>query len=332
MVKIAIVGTGGVSKRHIASLLTLDNAEIVAITDMERKRAEAQAAACGATVYDSLDDCLELVDVVYILTPPSTHREIAVKAMTAGKHVVCEKPISITIEDAKEMVKTAKKENVYLIVAFKSRFRKGFVRLKRIVESGKLGDIVNIWSQRIGYGAGVSPGYNWRTDPDLLCGMSIESLSHDIDLIRWIAGDVVDVRASIFNTIKNLPGFDNNANIVFTFGSGAIGMIHASWSSYLGVNSRGVIGTNGTAYVEGPGLFDLKNFHWKLSDMEDEHIEVVNNPNDVTGFINENKHFIDCIEKKEEPSVSGDDGLKTLEISHAILESHRKGKVITLNS
>ena len=93
------------------------------------------------------------------------------------------------------MVQAAKQADVKLMVAFNNRFRKGFKRLKEMVNAGTLGKLVNMWSQRIG--RGIPQGYNWRTDPQLMCGMSIESLSHDIDLIRWIAGEIVDVRANI---------------------------------------------------------------------------------------------------------------------------------------
>jgi myo-inositol 2-dehydrogenase/D-chiro-inositol 1-dehydrogenase len=110
---------------------------------------------------------------------------------------------------------------------------------------------------------GVGSGPNWRTTPGLLCGMSVESLSHDIDLLRWMMGEVIDVRANVFESRPGLPGFDDTANVVCTLANGGTAVIHASWSSHLSRNSRGVIGTQGTAMVAGSGLWNLDRFHFK---------------------------------------------------------------------
>lgn len=328
MVNIAIVGAGGIAGKHVDCLQRIPNARIVGVIDIKRERAEAMAAANNAMVYDNLEDCLREVDLVYILTPPSFHRTLAVKAINAGKHVVCEKPISSTLKDAEIMVKTAREAKVKLMIAFNMRFRTGFGRLKKIFDSGELGNLVSFWSQRIGMGVGQ--GYNWRTDPELMCGMSIESLSHDIDLIRWIAGDIVDVRANILASRADLPGFDNNANVVFSLANGGTAIIHASWSSHLGINSRGIVGTNGTAFVEGPGLWDLMNLHWQTEDMASEMIEIIDEPLDICSYLAENRHFIDCIMNDIQPTVTGEDGLAALRVSHAILASHRDKMVISL--
>jgi len=328
MLNIAIIGAGGIAKSHVGSLQKIPNTKIVGIIDINRERAEAMAATHNAMVYDDPEDCLGEVDLVYVLTPPSSHKELVLKAINAGKHVVCEKPISSSLEDAEIMVQAARTAKVKLIIAFNMRFRKGFRRLKKIFASGELGNLVSFWSQRIGMGVGQ--GYNWRTDPKLMCGMSIESLSHDIDLIRWIAGDIIDVRANVFESRADLPGFDNNANVVFSLANGSTAIIHASWSSHLGMNSRGIIGTKGTAFVEGPGLWDLKNFHWKTQDMEGEMIEVINDAFDSCSYLEENQHFIDCIVNDLQPTITGEDGLAALRVSQAILESYHKKVVVSV--
>ena len=329
MIDIIMVGAGGIAKAHASSLLKIAEANIVGVVDLNREKAEAMANTVGASVYDRLEDCVDSVDVVYILTPPSTHRELALKAIDAGKHVVCEKPIAISVADAVAMVQAAKQANVKLMIAFNQRFRKGFKRLKTWVDEGRSGVLVNMWSQRMGMG--IPRGYNWRTDPQLMCGMSIESLSHDIDLIRWIAGEIVDVRANIVISNPDLEGFDDNAQVVFTLANGGTAVIHASWSSHLGMNSRGVIGTHGTAVVDGPGLWDSQNFRWKTSDMEHERVEVINDSFANSGsYETENRYFIDCLVNERQPTITGIDGLAALKVSHAILDSHHKKEVITI--
>ena len=327
MVNIVMVGAGGIARTHSNSLMRIASANIVGVVDPNRERAETLASRVGASAYEYLEDCADRADVVYILTPPSTHRELALKAIHAGKHVVCEKPISISLADAEIMVGSAKEAGVKLMIAFNNRFRQGFKRLKQMVNENTLGTLVNMWSQRIG--RGIPQGYNWRTDPQLMCGMSIESLSHDIDLIRWIAGEIVDVRANIVVSNPDLKSFDDNAHVVLTLSNGGTAVIHASWSSHLGMNTRGVIGTLGTAVVEGPGLWDGKHFRWKTGEMEHERIEVIDDSYAISdSYEMENRHFLDCIANDLSPAITGTDGLAALKVSHAILDSHDKKEVI----
>ena len=329
MVRIAIVGTGGIARRHVKALLELSDAKIVAMIDLERAKAQEAAACCGAEVYDGLGDCLDEVDAVYILTPPFSHRTLALEAIEAGKHVFCEKPLSISLDDAEAIVAAAASTRVKFMVGFNHRFREGFSRLKSIAESGELGKIMHFWSHRIGPGASGKV-YNWRTDPEQVCGMSVESLSHDIDIMRWIAGEAKDVRANVFASLPHLPQFDNNANVVLTLKQGGTGLIHASWASRLGFNSRGVIGTKGTAYISGPGLWSMTELHRQTEDMDHEAVEIINDYFDDTSYLNENRHFVECIETDQQPSASARDGLETLRISHAILESHSSSTVVVL--
>ena len=329
MINIVLVGAGGIARTHVISLMHIPSANIVGIVDPKEERAETLASTVGATAYKNLEDCVDGADVVYILTPPSTHRELTLKAIEAGKHVVCEKPISISLDDAEAMVQAAEQADVKLMIAFNNRFRTGFNRLKEMVHAGTLGKLVNMWSQRIG--RGISEGYNWRTDPELMCGMSIESLSHDIDLIRWIAGEIVDVRANIVVSNPDLKGFDDNAHVVLTLSNGGTAVIHASWSSHLSMNARGVIGTLGTAVVDGPGLWTGKHFRWQTCEMENEHIEVIDDSYAISDcYEMESRHFIDCIANDLSPAITGVDGLEALKVSHAILDSHHKKEVISL--
>jgi myo-inositol 2-dehydrogenase/D-chiro-inositol 1-dehydrogenase len=326
VVKVAFVGAGGIARAHARCLRENPRAEIVGVVDTNREAAERFAAEHGGRAFDDLDACLGEVDAVYVLTPPSFHREYSVAAMEAGRHVFCEKPISIALDDARAMVDAAKRNRAKLMLAFNHRFRRGFRRLKEVVDSRSLGRVVSFWSQRIGMG--IPRSYNWRTDPELLCGMSIESLSHDIDVMRWIVGEVADVRANVVESQADIPGFDDNANVVMTLASGGTALIHASWSSHLGRNSRGVIGTTGAAYLEGPGLWTLATFRWKTDDMAEAEEETLDETD--VAYTEENAHFIDCVADDREPSVTGADGLAALRISHAILRSHREKVVVAL--
>jgi predicted dehydrogenase len=329
MMRIGLVGAGGIAEMHAAALASIPNTRITAVVDTIEERAARMAATYGGTAYTRLEACFPVVDVVYVLTPPSTHRTLAVEAIEAGKHVLVEKPLAIEIADGEAIVAAADRAGVKVMTAFNMRFRTGFRRLQETVRSGQLGQATHFWSHRLGIG--VAPGPNWRTTPGLLCGMTIESLSHDIDLIRWMLGEVSDVRAKVSSSRPDLAGFDDNTHVVLSLANGSTAMIHASWSSHLEQNSRGVIGAEGTALVEGQGLWGLDRFHLKTRDMPYETIDVLNDKPDVLSYRRESEHLVDCIEHDRQPMTTGRDGVAALRISHAILASHHQDRVISVD-
>jgi myo-inositol 2-dehydrogenase/D-chiro-inositol 1-dehydrogenase len=287
-------------------------------------------------VIDDIDEIIGEVDMIHLLTPPSQRLEYVRKAARAGKHIFIEKPIAISISDAEEIISLAKENNVKLMVNYNHRFRDGFLMLKNAFDSGALGEVVSIYSQRFGAGHGFLNAFepSWRTNKDLMCGMCIESISHDIDMLLQIAGSIDSLSAVTSETIPELPGFDNNVSVSFRTGTGAVGSIHASWSSHLGHSERGVIGTRGSAVISGNDLFSFEDFTIRTEDM----------PHPCTTRVNElfsliedhsydrtNKHFIDCLINDTAPRASGEDGLRALKISHGILKSAGSGKVVKLS-
>lgn len=329
-VRIGIVGAGGIARKHVEGLMTDPQARITAIVDVRPEAAAQMAHATGAQVYPTLEAALHAVDLVYVLTPPSLHRALSVMALEAGKPVVVEKPLASSLSDGEAMVETARRTGIALMPAFNMRFRPGFMRLKKSIETGRLGKPLNFWSQRLGIGVGR--GENWRTTPGLLCGMSVESLSHDIDLIRWLLGDIVEVAAQLRESRADLPGFDDNAAVVMALASGACATIHASWSSHIPFNSRGIVGDQGTALVTGRGLWELTTFHLKTADMAYEQIEVLDDHLDVSSYRAEGRHFVECVASGRTPDITGEDGLAALRVSHALLASQASGQTIRLTA
>ena len=325
MVRLAFAGAGGIARTHSKCLQENPKVTVVGVIDRNKDAASRLAALHNAAVFDNLEDCLSEVDAVYVLTPPSFHREYSVQAMEAGKHVFCEKPLATTLEDGEAMVDAARRNGVKLMTAFNHRFRKGFRRLKEVADSGCLGEVISYWCQRIGMG---TPGKgNWRVDPELLCGMTVESLSHDIDMLRWIVGEVNTVNSTVYESISAYPGFDDNATAVMTLACGGSAVIHSSWSAHLGRNSRGIIGTKGTAYLEGPGLWTLKTLRCKTVDMDEAMEE--NLDDDDFSYAEEDDHFLDCVANDRELLVTGEDGLAALKVSLAMLKSHQEQVVAT---
>jgi myo-inositol 2-dehydrogenase/D-chiro-inositol 1-dehydrogenase len=334
-IKVAVVGTGGIARQHGAALANNPHAEIVAAVDIDRERREQFAVHWGGEPLDRLDPALERCDAVYVLTAPGYRREYAVQAIAAGKHVLCEKPLAISTDDGAAIAEAAAHRGVIAVTGFNQRYRTGYRRLHDIATGGSLGTLHHFWCQRFGMGAGAlgtARGTNWRTDPATLCGMTVESLSHDIDLVRWIMDDeVAAVSAATFSTAHDLEGFDNNAHVLLRLRSGASALINASWSSRIGFNSRGVLGTRGTAFVSGTaignnGIWCSREFHRKTDDDKFEVVEMLQDDLDDQSYRRQTDDFIDSIATGRQNPASVADGYKALQVSHAILKSARTGE------
>lgn len=232
MKKTAIIGAGAIAWCH-AEALTKLGVGIAGVFDINQASAVKLAARYGTVVIDDLRSVVGDLDMVHLCTPPSFRLDYARTAMEAGCHVVMEKPMAISVADGEALVALAEENKVRLMVDFNHRFRAGFLELLRVVRSGAIGEVVNVHVQRMGMLGGNAGTANdtWRRKPDTVCGMSVESLSHDIDMIIQLAGEIATVKADVRGTFIDVPQFDNNANVLFKMASGAMSTITASWSA-----------------------------------------------------------------------------------------------------
>ncbi len=328
MIKIGFIGSGGVANYHRDAFAGIKNAKVIAVYDLNNELAQQMAKKTNAKVCKNEDEVIQESDAVYILTPPHTHKEFTLKAIASGKHILCEKPLSISLNDGRAIVDALKGTNVKFMTAFTMRFRDSYQSLKRIVESGKLGSILTLYFQRM-FGGGSYDPKNWRYRPESGCGISIESLSHQIDLIRWLLSDISSVYAKVIASHPELPNIDNNVHIILNLKNGATAILHVSWTSYLGLNSTGIIGTKGTVRICGNDGANHDLMSIKFEGSEEENIEL-NEPYSSDIFKNESQYFIDCINKNQLPMAGADDGLRALEVSHAILKSSKENRLVEL--
>lgn len=242
MVRVGIIGTGGIAGAHVRSLGKIEGVKIAGVTDVVKERAEKMAQDTGAQVFDSYDDMLDAVDVVYICTPPHVHRDQVIAAAKAKKPIFCEKPLAVKLEDADVMVGAVEEAGVKVGVGYVLHFFPAFKGAHDVFASGELGDLVSTWSHRIGNASGLAT--RWVNDPAQSGGMTVEFFTHDLDWHLWIGGLPTAVYARM--TTAN-PAFriEDNIMILLSFQKG-FGMAHGSWSSWLGDTSLGIIGTKGT--------------------------------------------------------------------------------------
>lgn len=328
MIKVGFIGAGSVSRNHRESITEIDGAELAAVFDLNRQSSRKFAEISGAEDCESADEVIEKSDAVYILTPPHTHKGLVLQALDAGKHVMCEKPLAVSLEDGREIAEAAQRSSAHFMIAFSMRFRDSYRRMRDIYRSGRLGEAITFYYQRMFGGGSYNPN-NWRYHPDSRCGMSIESLSHQIDLIRWSVSEIESVDARAIASHKELPDVDNNIHVILGLENGCAATIHLSWSSYIELNTTGINGTEGSLRINGTGGANHDEMLVRFRDTELETIPL-NESYDKEIFKAESQHFLDCIRSGEEPQCSALDGLNALQVSHAILESSRDNRHVTL--
>ena len=324
MLKIGMIGAGHIANTHAACLQKISEVGIAGMFDTTQERAADMAERYGANTYHNLDSMLSEVDAVYVCTPPKFHREAAIEAIESGIHVFCEKPLTVTVEDAEAIEEAVNRSDVVFAVGFNLRFSRDSMEFKKLVESGKLGNIYQFWSIRFLWSPHLPP--NWRTDPRFLCGMTIESLSHDFDFMRWIAGDVDSVMGRVATSRSDLDGYDNIVNALMGLRNGGIANIQASWANHAGTRQYGVIGSLGSATYE-KGMI-----RWRTEKHSSEEVmDCRKQPEGKSSYQLESEHFINCIKTGEKPMISVDNGVATVKISHAVLRSSEQGCVVNLD-
>src|SRR5579872_6836052 len=244
-IRIGMVGAGAIATTHAKTLATIEYVKLAGVYDLLPERAAEYAAKEKTTAYSSLDALLEKCDAIYICTVPQAHREAAVRAAKAGVHVCSEKPLAKTLEDGLAIQEAVERAGISFMVAFPFRFSPGFMRLKEVVASGVLGKIYSYWDTRTIWLPHPPP--NWRTDPRFIMGATIESMSHDFDIMRFLVGDVVSAMGKVATSRPDLQGYDNITSCILTLASGAMATIQSTWAGHESIFQVGIIGSDASA-------------------------------------------------------------------------------------
>jgi predicted dehydrogenase len=239
--RVALVGAGRAGSVHAGNLADYaGRAEVVAVVDDRQEAAAELAGRYGAADFPALDDALDGADAVVISAPTFTHRDLAVRAAGAGKHVFCEKPMALTPAECDEMIAAAEGSGVVLQIGFMRRFQPEFVEARRRIEAGDVGEPMVIKS--LTRGPGLPPPWAW--DLERSNGMLAEVNSHDFDSVRWLAGSEIE---RVYAEVTHLKGADrgvdakdfyDNAVVSLRFESGAIGTIDGTCPADYGYDAR----------------------------------------------------------------------------------------------
>ncbi len=262
----AIIGCGVIGPLHAQAITAEPRARLVAVCDEIPEVAEKLAAKYGVPAYSDLDALLarEDVQVVDVCVPSGLHAEVGIRAAQAGKHVICEKPIEITLAAADRLIAACDAAGVRLQVISQHRFGAGMQKVKQAIEAGLFGTLVMgnaeiVWYRSQAYYDSGGWRGTWALDGG---GALMNQGVHYVDLLRWAMGPVVSVTAKAGRLAHERIEVEDAAVAVIQFANGAIGTLMGTTNAYPGYAARlWIVGTEGSALIEDGELkaFNLKS-------------------------------------------------------------------------
>ena len=341
MIRIGIIGCGKITEvRHAPEYAENPNCQITAFFDVVPEKAEAMAKQYGAVAYSSVDDLLASdVDAVSVCVANRFHAEISIKALKAGKHVLCEKPMATTPEDCEAMVAAARESGKYLMIGQNQRLAKAHVKAKELLDSGEMGEVLTFET----HFAHPSPegwtgsANSWFFDKRTAqFGVMADLGVHKTDLLHYLTGKkIVRTSAVLTTTDKKYPDgrpidVDDNAIAIYTLENGAVGTMHVSWTNYGEENnSTKLYCRNGVIR-----LYDDPKYSLIVEKRDGTVVpyaldQLTSNKDQTsggrtsTGVIDA---FVDAIVHDHEPIVTGESALHAMKVIFANQRSALTGK------
>lgn len=272
-IRFAVVGCGHIGKRHAEMIVRDAGAELVALCDI-RSKGELGIEAYDVPFFPSLNELLQAdleVDVINICTPNGLHAGMAIQAIESGHHVVIEKPMALTLQDAEKVVYTSLRYQKQAFCVMQNRYSPPSIWIKEMVDSGRLGNIYMVqlncyWNRDNRY---YKAG-GWHGDAQLDGGTLFTQFSHFIDIMYWLFGDICHIQAKFadFNH-QNLTAFEDSGLITFNFVNGGMGCLNYStavWDKNM-ESSMLIIAENGSVKIGGQYMNEVEYCHIKDYEM-----------------------------------------------------------------
>jgi UDP-N-acetylglucosamine 3-dehydrogenase len=308
-------------QNHVRIYSEMEEVKLVGVADINKKLAEETAAKYNTKAFTDYNEMfLEGLDAVSVVVPTINHKEVVLNSLDKNLHVLVEKPITNLVEDAELMIETAKEKGKILMVGHIERFNPAIIKLKEIIDSGAIGDIISISTKRVG-------PYNPKIKD---VGVILDNGIHDIDIISHLYRTKINriyAVAGVHIDQRPNPKFEDHASIFLKSSNKSLGIVQVSWfpadysSSSSKVRKLTAIGVNGFAHL----------------DYINQTVEFQNNGSIIKAKVeksdslkNELKHFINCIAYRKMPYPSGEDGKYALEIALAAITSYQEDRLISI--
>ncbi|MBS4026489.1 MAG: Gfo/Idh/MocA family oxidoreductase [Clostridia bacterium] len=351
--KAAILGCGRISVKHIEAIVNnYEEIELVALCDTEALHMEEKEkkyfeylskaninteANTQVKKYLDYKEMLqnEALDLVAVATESGKHASMAIACLLSGAHVIVEKPMALSIEDADLMIKTAREQNRKLAVCHQNRFNPPIQKLRKAIEGKKFGKLIHgvasiRWNRNDNYYQQAPWRGTWAQDGGTLMNQCI----HNIDLLQWMLGDVDTIYAQTDTFLRNIEAEDCGVAVV-RFKNGALGIIEGTACVYPKnlEETLNIFGENGTVCIGGLAVNRIETWDFADIDMNiDNKLLTAEDPDTVYGAGHTPlfKDMIEAIKNDREPYITGEEGKKAMEIVLAIYQSNKTGQVVKL--
>ncbi|AKB23603.1 Myo-inositol 2-dehydrogenase [Methanosarcina sp. MTP4] len=310
MIRVGVIGTGAMGQNHVRIYSEMEGVELAGISDVDFERVDAMAAQFDTKPFTDYKEMFaEGLDAVSVVVPTKLHKQVVLDALEAGLHVLVEKPIADSIENADLMIEAAEKAGKILMVGHIERFNPAVIKLKEIMESGVLGKVVSISTRRVG-------PYNPRIRD---VGVILDIGVHDIDIISYLYGKRVNHVYAVAGA--DIHSFEDHASIILRLDHEFAGVVETNWLTPHKVRRLTAIGVNGVAYLDYiDQTVEIHDNGWirQAKVVESEPLK------------NELEHFIECASTGKAPKTCGEDGKHALEVAMAAIRSYEEEKLIKI--
>ncbi len=342
-IQFGIVGTGTIAEFHAKAIASLPGVALAGVYSRNPEKAAEFAKRHGTAATSSLQELLALpgLDALCITTPSGSHAEAAIPALEAGKHLLCEKPLDVTLEKVDAIIAAAAKSKANLAAVFQMRFGAGAVRLKEAIEEGRFGRLtlcscyIKWWRSQEYYDQGAWRGTRELDGGGVLFNQGI----HGIDLLQWLVGMPEEVQARVATLAHERIEVEDTAAAVLRFPNGALGVIEGATSAWPGFSTRiEITGDRGSAILENDRLV-----FWKFADERPEDASVVDageaklgsgasDPKAISieGHRRQIEDLANAIREGRPPAVRGEDARNAVRIILGIYEAAAKGAPVRL--
>lgn len=326
--KIGVIGAGAMGKNHARVCAELPNVELVGIADTDKNTVQMIAKRFDVASFTDYTKLIPLTDAVIIATPTVTHFNIALDAIHNGKHILVEKPVCDTVDKGKELIKKADNEGLIFAVGHIERHNPVVSFMKQALDNDQFGELITLGSKRVSNFPGRIRDV----------GVIFDFGVHDIDVMRYLAGEVTSVYAKAGRFNKKIQ-YEDHATIMINFTNGLCGVVEVNWLTPMKIrklsltcdtssveadfiNQSVQTSTSSFEKIDTDNLYDLSLQH-QIKMMELQKKEPLKN--EISDFAN-------AINKNKKPLVTGYDGVKAVEIAEAAVQSSKTGKVVSIDS
>lgn len=312
-VNVGVIGVGAMGQNHVRVYSKIKNANLLAISDLTKGTLSKVSKEYHTVGYVDYSNVLEMpeIEAVSVCVPTTYHYEVVMKAIEQGKHVLVEKPIAFTLDEAKEMVDAAQDAGVKLATGHVERFNPAVLEAKRLIDDGVIGEVVSASAKRVG------PFPPRIKD----VGVTIDLAIHEVDIMFYLFDSPVSrVYANMGSRLEKCE-YEDHAELMMKFESGTVGVLETNWLTPYKKRELEIIGVDGIISI------DYIDQAVKLYGKNAQKINVTHKE----PLKEELNAFLSCIINDEEPKITGEDGIHALKVVLAAMKSAKSKDPINMN-